>query len=203
MKKIEIDVNGLSFEETIEKLDSLFGKGENNIPLSGNSTKPTEKQAKAYLSVLIEANNDFISKQPQVKTLPTVSVSKEDKKRNLIREAKRKMENIQHVIIVNNNPINTLEDADGVIEYKTCGNTYTGFETFKVLFDKPWFLPELLIDGLREATYTPIVSDKKGVNGITTQRAIPRYNIQILSNPTQEEIDSWKVTQAARATLID
>lgn len=205
MKKLNIttaDVENMGLSEAIAALKDYFGKSEGDIPLSGNSVKPTEKLAKNYLSVLVEAKLDFLKEIEETKPIKASrgKESKDAKRRRLIAEAKHKHNSIIRVIVTDNNPTNTLEDSDGVIEFKTYGNSFINFHTVKVLYDKPWMLPELMVETLEKTKYIPFSSSPE-TNGVNKGQPVARYNVQRLSIPTQDEIDAWKMSQQARAAI--
>jgi len=205
------DVEEMSYDEVLNALADDFEKDESDIPLTGNAKNPTEKSAKAYLKILIDAREQFLKSIESMK--PTVTKEsksesptatrlrlRQQKKQKAITQARKKLNNLIRLIITDNDPMSTLEDAENVIDFKTYGNSAVGFHTAKVVFGREWFLPELLVDNLKQATYTPAVNVKNG-GGIRYGKPVPRYNIQILPTPTKDEINAWKTAQAARANI--
>ena len=206
------DIEEMTYDEVLNALAEDFDKEENDIPLTGNAKRPTEKSAKAYLKILVDAREQFLNsiesmkpvvKQEESKTESPTALRlrlKQQKRQKAITKARKKLNNLIRLIITDNDPMSTLEDAENVIDFKTYGNSVIGFHTAKVVFGREWFLPELLVDNLRQATYTPAVNVKNG-GGIRYGKPVPRYNIQELPLPTKEEIEAWKTAQAARANI--
>jgi len=157
--------------------------GSREVPFSTNPKNPKTEDAKAYLMSLVS-------------TLPKVKSSKEVDTRSKKMKAKIasdfKMKNLLRVIIVDNDPISTVSEVGdaNLMEYKQYGNTVSGFETAKVAFGTPWFLPEMLVDQLDSVTYSPYI--QKG-NGVVIGKETKKYSITRLPQLTQKELDQMKL----------
>lgn len=139
-----------------------------------------------------DANGDDGAKQPETLTLAPMepALSKQDKE---LHPAKR----LHRVIITCNDP----QKADQSGDIISVSNGEVGNIRFYFHFNKPWHVPEIVLETIKEAKLFLHSSRKDGREIVT--REVPRYNIQYLPALTDKERNRIADKQAAALASED
>lgn len=80
----------------------------------------------------------------------------------------------------------------------TVRNKYIKRMSKFVLFNKPYHIPALMVDTLREARYTVQITERVNGKEVRRMASMPKYSVQILDPLTKEELERLAKSQALR-----
>lgn len=80
-------------------------------------------------------------------------------------------------------------------ELFTAGNTVVGTHSKFVVFNKPWHVPNILLNMIKDREFPMFYEEK--VNGTTVKRTkmVPEFNVVVLPNLTQNELNELRREQ--------
>jgi len=137
------------------------------------------------LSVHPNAKNDTIAAKiaAHLKAEPTKEdgVPEEPKPLTKTEKEVHPSKRLHRVIITCNDP----QKADQSGDIMSVSNSVVGTMRFYFHFNKPWHVPEIVLDTLKESKLFLHSSRKDGKEVVT--REVPRYNIQYLPSLTDKE----------------
>jgi hypothetical protein len=129
--------------------------------------------------------------KPSLESEPVVKpLSKQEKE---LHPAKR----LTRVLVSCNDP----QKADQTGDIVSVGNGEIGHIRFYVHFNKPWHVPQIVLDTLYEAKLFLHSSRKEGTEIVT--REVPRYNIQVLPPLDEKGRERIAAKQAAALATED
>lgn len=129
-------------------------------------------------------------KQPPASNDAEPVLSKKEKE---LHPAKR----LTRVLVSCNDP----QKADQTGDMISVSNGEVGHIRFYVHFNKPWHVPQIVLDTLREAKLFLHSSRKDGTEIIT--REVPRYNIEVLPPLDAKALERIQAKQAAALATED
>jgi anion-transporting ArsA/GET3 family ATPase len=182
MKRID-DIANYTLAELKELAADM---GITEFPLAKNISKPNKQEVANVINAVIDNTN-------QPKTL-----TPEERKRNKVKDAKRRLKELQAyqrvVVTESYKPEEYENDDSNRVKFVTWGNRY-GHHTTRIVFGVPWICPKGAIANLEKATYRPV--SNKGMKAIVGEPQ-PAYKVAYLPLPTKEELEEIAKAQALR-----
>lgn len=126
-------------------------------------------------------------------SLPNPGPAKDPKVARELHPAKR----LQRVIITCNDP----QKADQTGDIISVSNAEVGNMRFYFHFNKPWHVPQIVLNTIKESKLYLHSSRNDGKDIV--QREVPRYNIQYLEPLTEKERERIAAKQAAALATED
>lgn len=104
---------------------------------------------------------------------------------------KKEQMELKRVVVTSNDPMK----ADQTGDILRVSNKITGNLAFYFPFGKPWHIPQIVLDAIREKKLFLHSSRKDGREVVA--RTVPAYNIQELPSLTEKELERITAKQAA------
>ena len=108
-------------------------------------------------------------------------------------DLKKSQTALTRVIITSNDPQKSDQSGDII----RVSNKNTGSVAFYFPFGKPWHVPEIVLNTIKEKTFFLHGSRKDGREVVA--RNVPAYNVQVLPSLTEKELERIAAKQAAMA----
>ena len=155
------------------------------FPLASNPSKPNKTEIAQAIEDQTESAVVGVTVDPE-------SVEKKSK----FKQQKDELFKLQRVVVTEvYKPAVYQNDDSNRVEFITWGNRLVKYHTNRVIFGKPWILPEGCIRNLEAARYVPV--SNKG-SSVAYGQPSPSYRVERLSNPTQRELDDIGKVQQLR-----
>lgn len=88
-------------------------------------------------------------------------------------------------------------------EFISAGNSKIGFFKKFVLFNEPYHIPQIIVNYLKEKQYQRIWTKKVDGREIIKNKNVPEFDVQILDNLTEKELEDLKQRQLAKGIIDD
>lgn len=147
----------------------------------------------------VDDNDNYKPKVDKTKN-KTVKVTKETSPEMFVNKsvlATKKANKLVRVIVTCKNPAKSEYQGEII----SAGNSLIGTVKKFILFNKPYHVPAILFDVLKERKYQHFYKERINGNIVVKSRLVPEFTVEVLDPLPKKELDKLKTAQFARGMV--